>query len=75
MFNGGDKVEIVSTPNGTYVGEQHEVVEVIEDAAGDTVYILRVDIAEPYKTLNLSEGGDGKVEASFYESQLEAVSE
>ena len=72
-FDEGDLVEVISTPNGAYVGEQHEIVHVGEDAAGDEVYILRVDLAEPYKTLDISEGKDGKSEASFYAEQLEEV--
>jgi hypothetical protein len=69
----GVKVEVVSTPNGAHVGHQSEVVHVGEDAAGDTVYILRVPIAEPYRTLHEVQGLDTSTEASFYADQLKVA--
>jgi len=72
-FEEGQKVRIASTENGLYVGQEHEVIHVGEDSEGEDHYIVEVDMAEPYRTLNLSEGGSGKANAGFHEHNLEEV--
>lgn len=73
MFEEGQTVRVVSTENGLYVGNEYEVEHAGEDANGEPLYVLKVDMTEPYKSLDVAEGGSGKANAGFYEHQLEAV--
>lgn len=72
-FEESQKVRVIFTPNGLYVDQELEIAHAGEDAQGEEFYVCEVEMAEPYKSLSLMEGGTGKTNAGFYEAHLEAV--